>query len=66
MAHTLITHKRSYLGSPRTPHLRSFLTPNRVSGEESRPQDTNLVGTPHYMSPELLSCKAYGFKTDVW
>lgn len=36
------------------------------AGEESKPQDTNLVGTPHYMSPELLSCKAYGFKTDVW
>lgn len=24
------------------------------------------MGTPHYMSPELLSCKDYGFKTDVW
>jgi serine/threonine protein kinase len=35
-------------------------------GDEHKPQDTNLVGTPHYMSPELLSCKAYGFKTDVW
>ncbi len=21
---------------------------------------------PHYMSPEILSCKQYGFKTDVW
>lgn len=36
------------------------------AGDESKPQDTNLVGTPHYMSPELLSCKGYGFKTDVW
>lgn len=35
-------------------------------GDERKPQDTNLVGTPHYMSPELLSCKSYGFKTDVW
>jgi serine/threonine protein kinase len=37
-----------------------------AAGDEHKPQDTNLVGTPHYMSPELLSCKAYGFKTDVW
>eukprot|EP00775_Hariotina_reticulata_P008920 gene8920-9097_t len=36
------------------------------AGQGSRPKDSNLVGTPHYMSPELLSCKAYGFKTDVW
>jgi serine/threonine protein kinase len=37
-----------------------------AAGEGSKPEDTNLVGTPHYMSPELLSCKDYGFKTDVW
>uniref|UniRef100_A0A383WQD5 non-specific serine/threonine protein kinase n=1 Tax=Tetradesmus obliquus TaxID=3088 RepID=A0A383WQD5_TETOB len=36
------------------------------AGDGSKPEDTNLVGTPHYMSPELLSCKDYGFKTDVW
>lgn len=36
------------------------------AGDGSRPEDNNLVGTPHYMSPELLSCKDYGFKTDVW
>jgi serine/threonine protein kinase len=36
------------------------------AGDESRPQDTNMVGTPHFMSPELLSYRNYGFKTDVW
>jgi serine/threonine protein kinase len=29
-------------------------------------EDTNLVGTPHYMSPELLSQRGYGFKSDTW
>eukprot|EP00798_Chlamydomonas_sp_ICE-L_P012189 gene12189-15312_t len=28
--------------------------------------DYSTVGTPHYMSPELLSQKSYCFKTDVW
>ena len=28
--------------------------------------DYSLVGTPHNMSPELLSSHKYGFETDVW
>jgi serine/threonine protein kinase len=29
-------------------------------------EDANLVGTPHYMSPELLGQKGYSFKSDTW
>jgi NIMA (never in mitosis gene a)-related kinase len=25
-----------------------------------------MVGTPYYISPEIVSGKAYSFKTDVW
>ncbi|KIY96566.1 NIMA (never in mitosis a)-related kinase, partial [Monoraphidium neglectum] len=34
--------------------------------EGDRPEDMNLVGTPHYMSPELLSQKGCSFKSDTW
>jgi serine/threonine protein kinase len=36
------------------------------AGDGSQPADGALVGTPCFMSPELLGCKGYGFKTDVW
>eukprot|EP00210_Caulerpa_lentillifera_P008737 g8334.t1 len=28
--------------------------------------DYSIVGTPHYMSPELLSKQKYDFATDIW
>lgn len=28
--------------------------------------DFSVVGTPHYMSPELFSKQRYGYPTDVW
>ncbi|GBF87695.1 hypothetical protein Rsub_00406 [Raphidocelis subcapitata] len=34
--------------------------------EGAQTEDANLVGTPHYMSPELLSSRGYGFKSDTW
>jgi serine/threonine protein kinase len=35
------------------------------TGTEDK-EDQSLVGTPHYMSPELLSQKGYSFTTDIW
>lgn len=29
-------------------------------------EDNSLVGTPQYMSPELLSSDRYGLPTDIW
>lgn len=35
-------------------------------GGAGQQEDASLVGTPHYMSPELLSSNGYSFKSDVW
>lgn len=37
----------------------------RETGDDAR-HDQALVGTPHFMSPELLSQEGYSFKSDVW
>ena len=29
-------------------------------------QAQTMVGTPYYISPEIVKGKAYSFKTDVW
>ena len=36
--------------------------------KELVPEDLNstVVGTPYYMSPEILQSKPYGFPTDIW
>lgn len=41
-------------------------TYRNTDGDEERPEDHALVGTPHFMSPELLSRLGYTFKTDIW
>jgi len=34
--------------------------------EDADKHDQSIVGTPHFMSPELLSQRKYCYKTDVW
>lgn len=59
--------------APRTPtHMHTCLPDTHSSHSYRRhpsdedKHDHSLVGTPHYMSPELLSSHKYGFETDVW
>jgi serine/threonine protein kinase len=37
-----------------------------VRNPDSEEEDHTPVGTPHYMSPELLSSKRYDHRTDIW
>lgn len=37
----------------------------REPGDEAK-HDQSVVGTPHYLSPELVSGKRYSFETDIW
>lgn len=37
----------------------------REPGDEAK-HDQSVVGTPHYLSPELVSGKHYSFETDIW
>jgi serine/threonine protein kinase len=46
--------------------LVQVCVPPLVAGDSSKREDTNMVGTPQYMSPELLSQQHYSFQTDVW
>ncbi len=29
-------------------------------------QDQSVVGTPHFMSPEIVSMQSYSFQSDIW
>lgn len=44
----------------------AWVVPVHAAGDSSKREDTNMVGTPQYMSPELLSQQHYSFQTDVW
>lgn len=50
---------------PFTPSGDFGLATYRGTGDSGR-EDTNLVGTPQYLSPELLSQRGYCFQSDVW
>lgn len=36
-----------------------------AQGEE-QVQDQSVVGTPHFMSPEIVSMQSYSFQSDIW
>jgi NIMA (never in mitosis gene a)-related kinase len=33
---------------------------------EAQAQDQSVVGTPHFMSPEIVSMQSYSFQSDIW
>jgi len=34
--------------------------------EEGKPQTFTVIGTPHYMAPEVLTGRGYGTEVDIW
>merc|ERR1712087_774565 len=34
--------------------------------EEGKGQTFSVIGTPHYMAPEVLSGRGYGMEVDIW
>merc|ERR1712178_530896 len=34
--------------------------------DENNPQTFTIIGTPHYMAPEVLLGRGYGLEVDIW
>ena len=38
----------------------------QIKDRQADSKTFTLVGTPHYMAPEILQAKGYSFSTDIW
>jgi cGMP-dependent protein kinase len=54
----LIVDEKGYL------HLIDFGTAKTITNHRGRTQ--TIIGTPHYMAPEILTGKGYSFCVDIW
>ncbi|NXB60216.1 PAK3 kinase, partial [Struthidea cinerea] len=52
------------LGMDSTVKLADFGFCTQLTPEQD--QQSSMVGTAHWMAPEVVSCSPYGLKVDIW